>query len=300
MVSQRERFGWYLARAEKGDGEAMIEVAERLERGVGVTADAVKSLEWYRRATRTGVVMAPALVGETVFERDPIAGIVWLMLGLERAPEEDEANAVIASSLALHAPRLNDAAIQAAQVWADACRERDGWPDEVTPAHRVTEPFVPRPPTPALPAREPHVHQQLTQRVSFGPWGVLLPPAASVSTVRLGQHLKATWGGAFTQHLVFSTLAPGVDLATSVKRSLSTGAPLWKQVSGPDRFLMRGLDTTSSVFVGQGPVAGQSALKRYVGHGDALVVLTGVAPSERFEDKRWLLEAVADSLQRLP
>ena len=81
MTSEQARAAWWLKHAQAGDGAAMVEVAERFERGAGVAKSRESALHWYRQATRAGVPLAPALVGETVFEVDPIAGIVWLMLG---------------------------------------------------------------------------------------------------------------------------------------------------------------------------------------------------------------------------
>lgn len=299
MTSEKVRAAWWLKHAEAGDGEAMVELAERFERGAGVAKSQETALHWYQKATRAGVTLAPALVGETVFEADPVAGIVWLMLGFERAPSGDDANAVMASSLTIYEPRLSDEAIQAAQVWADACRERDGWPDDVPATHGLRDPFRPRPPTPALPTREPRTADHLIKRVAFGPWSTALPPAAQVETIHAGQHLRATWGGAYTQHLVWATLAPGVDIETYVKRSASSTARLWRADAPADRFLLRGLDTTSCVFTGLGPSAGQRALKRFVTRGDQVAVLTAVATVAAFEAKRDSLEAIADGVSML-
>lgn len=296
MTSEKARFAWWLAHAERGDGAAMVEVAERLELGAGVEKNAAAALRWYRDAVHAGVTLAPALVGETLFEADPIAGIVWLMLGFERAPMGDDANAVFALSLTTHEPRLSDDAIQAAQVWADACREREGWPDDVPATHGVRSPFRKRPPTPDLPARTPRASAHLTRELTFGPWRITLPPAAQVETIHVGQHLRATWGGAYTQHLVWATLAPGVDVETYVKRSTSSAAPLWRADAPAERFLLRGLDTTSCVFTGLGPSAGQRALKRFVTRDDQVAVLTAVASVDAFEAKRLSLEAIADSI----
>ena len=299
MTSEKARFEWWLAHAERGDGVAMVEVAERFERGAGVAKSQQNALHWYRRATRAGVTLAPALVGETVFEADPIAGIIWLMLGFERAPSGDEANAVMASSLTAFEPRLSDEAIQAAQVWADACREREGWPDDVPATHGLRDPFRRRPPTPDLPTREPRGSEQLVRAVAFGGWSIGLPPAAQVETIHAGQHLRATWGGAYTQHLVWATLAPGIDIETYVKRSAGSTARLWQPEAPADRFLLRGLDTTSCVFTGHGPSAGQRALKRFVTRGDQVAVLTAVAAVSAFEAKRDYLGAIADGVSRV-
>ncbi len=296
MTSEQARAAWWLKHAQAGDGAAMVEVAERFERGAGVAKSRASALHWYRQATRAGVTLAPALVAETVFETDPIAGIVWLMLGFERAPSGDDANAVIASSLTVFEPRLSDEAIQAAQVWADACRERDAWPDDVPATHGLRDPFRARPATPALPSREPRAAAHLIKRVAFGPWSTALPPAAQVETIHAGQHLRATWGGAYTQHLVWATLAPGVDIESYVKRAAASTARLWRPDAKADRFLLRGLDTTSCVFTGLGPSAGQRALKRFVTRDDQVAVLTAVSAVAAFEAKRELLEAIADSV----
>ena len=297
MTSERARFGWWLRHAEAGDGTAMLEVATRLERGAGAPADARAALGWYRRAVHAGVALAPALVGETVFEADPIAGITWLMLGFERAPDGDEANATIATSLSMHEPRLSDAAVQAAQVWADACRERAQWPDEVPAPHYVTAPFRPRPPPPPLSARTPRHSPHLTRPLAFGPWRIALPPAAAVETLRVGQHVKASWGGAFAVHLVWTTPAPGLDVEGYVLRSNASTQRLWRPEAAPSRFLLYGVDTTSCVFTGLGPSSGQRALKRFAAREAHLAVVTAVAPDALFEAKRELLEALVDSLR---
>lgn len=294
VTSEKARFTWWLKYAERGDGDAMVEVAERFERGRGVERSMESALTWYQRAVRAGVTMAPALVGETIFEHDPIAGIVWLMLGFERAPSGDEANPVLASTLAIHEPRLSDDAVMAAQVWADACRERESWPDEVAATHGVKAPFRARPPTPALPTRTPKTNEQLTKRTRFGPWSIGLPPAAVVETVNVSMHLRATWGGAYTQHLVWARLAPGIDIETYVKRSGAATARLWKPVEAAERFLLNGFDTTSCVFDGQGPSNGQRALKRFMTRDDQVAVLTAVAAIEPFEAKRDYLIEIAD------
>lgn len=296
MRSERDQLAWWRAHAERGDGVAMIEVAERLERGRGAEKNPVEALAWYTKAVRAGVPAAPALVGETVFEQNPVAGLVWLLLGLERAPEGDDSNVAFASSLSLLEPRLTDRAIEAAQVWADLCREREGWPDDVAAPHGVEAPFRPRPPTPELPTREPRHVEHLTQAVRFGPWTARVPPAAHTETVLKNLHLKVTWGGAFAQHLVWATLAPGLDIDAYVRRSLSSTGQLWRKTVGPERFLINGLDTTAIEFTGQGPTVGQRALKRFVTSGDHVAVLTAVAPSEPFGLKRSLLEAIADSV----
>jgi hypothetical protein len=297
MTSERSRFGWWLKHAEAGDGEAMLEVATRFERGAGVEANAGSALAWYRRAVHAGVAIAPALVGETVFEADPIAGITWLMLGFERAPDGDEANSTIATSLSMHEPRLTDAAVQAAQVWADACRESARWPDEVPTRHHVAAPFRPRPPTPPLPVRSPREAPQLSRAVSFGPWCVTLPPAASVEMMRVGQHLKATWGGAYALHLVWTTLAPGVDIEGYVQRSNASTQRLWRPEAPPSRFLLHGVDTTSCLYTGLGPSSGQRALKRFMTQGERVAVITALAAVGPFGAKLELLEAVVDSIR---
>lgn len=299
MTSEPERFSWWRAWAEAGDGDAMVEVAERLGRGAGVARDAAAALDWYGKAVRAGVPRAAAFVGEQVFEADPIAGIVWLLLAFERAPMGDEANAAMAATLTQLEPRLSDEAVQAAQVWADACRERDAWPDEVPTPHAVRAPFRARPPTPPLPTRTGRTMPMLTQAVTFGPWRVLLPPAARLETLHAGQHLRATWGGAYTQHLVWATLAPGLDIDGYVRRGLSASGRLWVAEAPPARFLLHGLDTTSCVFTGQGVSAGQRALKRFVSFEDQVAVLTSVAAVDAFEKKRTSLEAVADSAHHL-
>ncbi|MCU0696146.1 MAG: hypothetical protein MUC96_06435 [Myxococcaceae bacterium] len=296
MTSERSRFGWWLGHAEAGDGEAMLEVATRFERGAGVEVNAGAALGWYRRAVHAGVAIAPALVGETVFEADPIAGITWLMLGFERAPDGDDANATIATSLSMHEPRLSDAAVQAAQVWADACRERAQWPDEVPAPHHVTAPFRPRPPTPSLPQRSPREAPQLTKPLSFGPWRVTLPPAAAIETMRVGQHLKATWGGAYALHLVWTNLAPGVDIDGYVQRSNTSTQRLWRPDAPPARFLLHGVDTTSCLYTGLGPSAGQRALKRFATRDERVAIVTAVAPVAAFGAKFELLEAVLDGV----
>lgn len=275
----------------------MLEVAERLERGAGTEVDAAEALRWYQRAVRANVTIAPALVGETVFDRDPVAGIVWLMLAFERAPDGDDAAATIATSLAVHEPRLSDTAIEAAQVWADACRERGDWPDAVLPAHqRVPAPFKPRPPTPPLDSRLPRTAPHLSREAQVGPWRCRLPTAASLETLHVGMHLRATWGGVFVLHFVATTLAPGVDLATYVKRSTAATLRHWRPRGAADRFLLRGLDTVSSTFEGLGPSAGTHALKRYTARDEHVAMLTLVAPSRPFTDKASLLEAVVDTL----
>lgn len=163
--------------------------------------------------------------------------------------------------------------------------------------HLVRDPFRPRPPTPELPIREPRVSDQLVREIAFGRWTIGLPPAAQVETMHAGQHLRATWGGAYTQHLVWARLAPGVDIETYVKRSVSATARLWRPEAPADRFLLRGLDTTGWVFSGLGPSAGQRALKRFVTKDDQVAVLTAVATVEAFETKREYLEAIADSIR---
>jgi hypothetical protein len=297
MTSERARFMWWLKHAETGEGEAMLEVATRYERGAGVEGNAGSALAWYRRAVHAGVPVAPALVGETIFEADPIAGITWLMLGFERAPEGDDANATIATSLAMHEPRLSDAAVQAAQVWADACREQAGWPDEVSAPHHVTAPFRPRPATPVLPVRTPRVVPHLTQPLGFGPWRVSLPPAAHVETMRVGQHLKATWGGAFSLHLVWTNLAPGIDIDGYVQRSNGSTQRLWRPESAPTRFLLHEVDTTSCLYTGLGPSSGQRALKRFGTRGERVAIITAVAAVAAFGAKLEFLEAVVDTVQ---
>lgn len=297
LTSEAGRFAWWRARATRGDGAAMVEVAQRLERGRGVEQSPTDALAWYVRAVHAGVPGAPALVGETLFEADPVTGIAWLMLAFERTPQDDDANAVLAATLSLHEPRLTDEAIHAAQVLADACRERECWPDGLATRARVTAPFRPRPPPPPLPARTPVSVDTLTKVVRFGPWRCLVPPAASVETVLVGRHLRATWGGVFAQHLVWATLAPGVDLEQYVRRSLGPTARLWSE-DARQRFLLRGLDTIELRLSGRsGTTSGQRALKRFTASGDQVAVLTAVAPTRSFEAKTVLLEALADSVE---
>lgn len=275
----------------------MIEVAARLERGLGVARDASGALDWYVRAAHAGEPSAPALVGETLFEGDPVTGIAWLMLAFERTPAGDDANAVLAATLALHAPRLTDEAVQAAQVLADACRERACWPDGLTWRPAVASPFRPRPPPPPLPTHAPRRLDTLTKEVRFGPWRCLVPPAAVVETVLVGQHLRASWGGAFVQHLVWATLAPGIDLEQYVRRSLGPTARAWRE-EAVQRFLIAGLDTFEVELLGHGAsTGGQRALKRFCARDDQVAVLTAVAPARPFSAKRLLLEAIADSLE---
>lgn len=275
----------------------MVEVAERLESGRGAPKDLPGALDWYRRAVRAGVTLAPALVGETVFERDPIAGLVWLMLALERAPEGAEENALITSSLAQVEPRVTDEAIHAAQVWADACRERDEWPDEVRAASRVERPFRPRPPPPALEERRATPGPLLTKEVRFGPWCARLPPAATLETVQVRFHQRATWGGVHVLHLVWATLAPGVDVEAYVRRSLESQRSLWRPRAAPQRHSVEGLDTTAVQLVGTGPTQGREALKRFVTRDDQVAVLTLVAPPDAIAARRTSHEAVLDSIR---
>lgn len=274
----------------------MVEVAERFERGRGVEKNAERAVVWYRKAVRAQVPLAPAFVGETIFERAPIEGVVWLLLGLERAPDGSEAGAIITASLSQLEPRLNDAAIAAAQVWADACREREAWPDDVHAPLSIDDAFRPRAPTPPLPTRTPRVVEHVVKETSFGPWRVRLPPAASVNTIAVGLHVKATWGGVFTQHLVWATLARGIDIDTYVKRSIASTVRLWRLEQPAERVLLNGLDTTLLEFAGVGPSVGQRALKRFVTVGDQVAVLTAVAENQPFLEKHALLEAIADSI----
>jgi hypothetical protein len=299
ITSENARFTWWFKHAQRGDGEAMVEVGDRFKRGQGIEPSAEQALHWHRKAVRAGIALAPALVGEAVFETDPLAGIVWLMLGFERSPSGDDANAVMASSLTAFEPRLSDEAIHAAQVWADTCRERDGWPDDVPAPDRLRSPFRARPPTPALPIRKPRQRNHLVKRQAFGPWSIALPPAAQIDTIHKGQHLRATWGGVYTQHLVWARLAPGVDIEMYVKRSTNGTARFWKPVATSERFIVSGLDTTSCIFDGLGPSAGQRALKRFVTRDDQVAVLTAVATINAFEAKRESLEAIADGVSMI-
>lgn len=298
-ATPEERFGWWLERAEAGDGEAMLEAAECLEHGRGAPQDLDAAVRWYARATRAGVALGPALTGETLFERDPVAGLVWLMLGLERAAEGSELVPVLVSSLSVHGARVSDEAIAAAQVWADACRERAGWPDEVPLPVRVPRPFKPRPAPPAdLPVREA-TSPPGARPVRLGGWVLLAPERLAWDSLVDGLHLRASDDGV-TLHFASAQLAPGVDLDGYVRRSIASSAALWQLRDAPSRFLLANAETFSFVLDGAGPSLGQRALKRFAAVDDRVSVLTAIAAAEVFEQRLDELGRLFDSLRTAP
>lgn len=276
----------------------MVEVAESLERGRGVAKDTGAAIDWYRRAVHAGVVLAPALLGETIFDADPVAGIVWLLLGFERAPDGGDEAPLFASSLSVYEPRLSDDAVRAAQVWADACREREAWPDEVPMSQRVAAPFRARPPPPPLPVRTPAPAVAEGQVLAAGPWRLVVPASATVEVLLSGLHVRARSTEAHTVHLVSATLSPGVDLESYVRRSIASSGALWRPRGPADRFLLRGVDTFSTTLDGHGPSAGQWAIKRFAAVDAAVAVLTLVGNSGG-DERPALADALFDSLERV-
>lgn len=288
-------YDWWRARADAGDGEAMVEVAECLERGRGAPKNVDTAVGWYARAVRAGIALAPALTGETVFERDPVAGLVWLMLGLERAGDGSDLLPTFLSSLSVHGSRASDEAVQAAQVWADACRERSEWPDRVPMPLTVAAPFRPRPPTPVDLPKRPRTSLPESQRVSLRGFVLAAPADLSWETLLDGSHLRARREG-LTLHVVSAQLAPGVDIESYVRRSIGSSGALWHPVHAAERFLLGTLDTFSVELEGAGPSRGHQALKRFSTIDDRVAILTAVTPHDQFPARRLELETIFDTL----
>lgn len=66
--SQEKAFHWYLRAAESGDSISMVEVAMAYEQGQGIGLDADKAMDWYRRAAKAGNNDARWRLGKRLYD----------------------------------------------------------------------------------------------------------------------------------------------------------------------------------------------------------------------------------------
>jgi hypothetical protein len=269
----------------------MLEVGQRLERGRGCPPDERQAVEWYRKAVRAGNLLAPAVVGECVFETSPVEGMVWLMLAFERADDGAPSNAALARALTIYEPRLNDRAIAAASVWADRCREGETWPDETSAPNLSFDPFQTRPPPPKRPLRIPTDAAHLAQEVCFGPWRVLIPSAATIDADGPSQHLAASWDSC-TLNLTWATLRPGVSIDRYVFQE-TTRHTGWTRPSF-ERFVLRGVDSHSTIL--DDARSQERALLRFACVDEQVATVAILSPAYAFQRHLKEFLAIADSL----
>ena len=71
--SQKKAFQWYLRAAESGDSISMVEVAMAYEEGRGTVPDKGEAISWYRRAAEAGNSDARWRLGKKLYEQGRIA-----------------------------------------------------------------------------------------------------------------------------------------------------------------------------------------------------------------------------------
>ena len=82
--AERKQFEAVKARADKGDGEAQLELSSRYATGDGVTKDGAKAMKWLRKAAEQGVARAQCLLGlsyasgDGVKKPDKVEAVRWL------------------------------------------------------------------------------------------------------------------------------------------------------------------------------------------------------------------------------
>ncbi|PPI82522.1 sel1 repeat family protein [Marinobacter maroccanus] len=67
--SQEKAFQWYLRAAESGDSISMVEVAEAYDQGVGTGVNKDEAMGWYRKAAKAGNNDARWMLGKRLYDQ---------------------------------------------------------------------------------------------------------------------------------------------------------------------------------------------------------------------------------------